>query len=226
MKKPNIICHMMTSIDGRIDCEMVGQLTGVKEYYTALEELNLPTTLSGRVTAQLELAMPGIFQAEKSEPFGKEGISRKAEADGYEVIVDTKGMLLWEDDTEAEKPHVIITSEQVSTEYLEYLDTRNISWIACGREKIDLVRVMEILAEELGVERLGIVGGPAINSAFLDAGLLDEISILIGSGIDGRQGMPAVFDGFPKDKSPIPVKLKKVKTYENGAVWLRYLVAE
>ena len=188
MKKPNIICHMMTSIDGRIDCEMVGQLTGVKEYYTALEELNLPTTLSGRVTAQLELAMPGIFQAEKSEPFGKEGISRKAEADGYEVIVDTKGMLLWEDDTEAEKPHVIITSEQVSTEYLEYLDTRNISWIACGREKIDLVRVMEILAEEFGVERLGIVGGPAINSAFLDAGLLDEISILIGSGIDGRQG--------------------------------------
>ena len=161
MKKPNIICHMMTSIDGRIDCEMVGQLTGVKEYYTALEELNLPTTLSGRVTAQLELAMPGIFQAEKSEPFGKEGISRKAEADGYEVIVDTKGMLLWEDDTEAEKPHVIITSEQVSTEYLEYLDTRNISWIACGREKIDLVRVMEILAEEFGVERLGIVGGPA-----------------------------------------------------------------
>ena len=199
MKKPNIICHMMTSIDGRIDCEMVRQLTGVKEYYTALEELNLPTTLSGRVTAQLELAMPGIFQAEKSEPFGKEGISRKAEADGYEVIVDTKGMLLWEDDTEAEKPHVIITSEQVSTEYLEYLDTRNISWIACGREKIDLVRVMEILAEEFGVERLGIVGGPAINSAFLDAGLLDEISILIGSGIDGRQGMPAVFDGFPKD---------------------------
>lgn len=226
MKKPNIICHMMTSIDGRIDCEMVGQLTGVKEYYTTLEELNLPTTLSGRVTAQLELAMPGIFQAGKSEKFGKEGISRKVEADGYEVIVDTKGMLLWKDDTEAEKPHVIITSEQVSTEYLEYLDTRNVSWIACGREKIDLVRVMEILAEEFGVERLGIVGGPAINSAFLDAGLLDEISILIGSGIDGRQGMPAVFDGFPKDKSPIPVKLKKVKTYENGAVWLRYLVAE
>ena len=102
MKKPNIICHMMTSIDGRIDCEMVGQLTGVKEYYTTLEELNLPTTLSGRVTAQLELAMPGIFQAGKSEKFGKEGISRKVEADGYEVIVDTKGMLLWKDDTEAE----------------------------------------------------------------------------------------------------------------------------
>lgn len=222
MKKPNIVCHMMTSIDGRIDCAMVGQLTGVKEYYSTLEELNLPTTLSGRVTAQLELAMPGVFQAGKSGLFGKEGFSKKVEADGYEVIVDTKGTLLWEDDKEAKKPHVIITSEQVSIEYLEYLDTRNISWIACGREKIGLARAMEILVEKFGVERLGIVGGPAINSAFLDAGLLDEISILIGLGIDGRHGMPAVFDGLTKDKEPIPIELKAVKTYENGAVWLRY----
>lgn len=26
MSKPYIICHMMTSLDGRIDCAMVGQL--------------------------------------------------------------------------------------------------------------------------------------------------------------------------------------------------------
>lgn len=224
MKKPYIVCHMMTSVDGRIDCAMVGLLTGVEEYYTTLEELNLTATLSGRVTAQLELAMPGVFQTQKGEPFGKEGFSKKAAANSYEVIVDTKGTLLWEDDSEASKPHVIITGGQVTKAYLEYLDTRNISWIACGKEKIDLVRAMDILAEEFGVERLGIVGGPAINSAFLDAGLLDEISILIGLGIDGRKGMPPVFDGLTQDKEPIPLKLKDVKTYENGAVWLRYLV--
>ena len=54
---------MMTSLDGRIDCAMVGRLEGVKEYYTALEDLDLPTTLSGRVTAQTEMALPGVFQA-------------------------------------------------------------------------------------------------------------------------------------------------------------------
>ena len=85
-------------------------------------------------------------------------------------------------------------------------------------------RAVEILAEEFGVERLGIVGGPIINSAFLEAGLLDEISLLIGLGIDGRKGLPAVFDGFPMEKTPVPLQLKEAKTYKNGAVWLRYLV--
>ncbi len=33
-----------------------------------------------------------------------------------------------------------------------------------------------------------------INTAFLEAGLLDEISLLVGAGIDGRGGMPAVLE--------------------------------
>lgn len=222
MKKPYIVCHMMTSVDGRIDCEMVGKLEGVKEYYTTMEELDIPSTLSGRVTAKLELALPGEFHAKENEPLGKENVSKKVEAEGYEVIVDTRGTLLWEDDSANRKPHLIITSEQVSKEYLDYLDTRNISWIACGKEKIDIARAVEILAEVFGVKRLGIVGGPAINTSFLEAGLLDEISILIGLGIDGRKGMPAVFDGFPMDKEPIPLKFKDIKMCGNGAVWLRY----
>lgn len=140
------------------------------------------------------------------------------------MIADTKGTLLWDNDAGSEKPHLIITSEQVSKEYLAYLDERHISWIACGKEKIDLAKAMEILTEEFSVERLGIVGGPMINSVFLEEGLLDEISILIGLGIDRRKGMPTVFDGFSMDKKTIPLKLKDVKTFENGAVWLRYLV--
>ena len=91
----------------------------------------------------------------------------------YEIIVNTKGMLLWNDDAGSKKPYLIITSEQVSKEYRNYLDKRHISWIACGKEKIDLVKAMGILAEEFSVERLGIVGGPMLNSAFLEAGLLE-----------------------------------------------------
>ncbi len=226
MKKPYIVCHMMTSIDGRIDCAMTAQLAGVEEYYAALEGLDLPSTLSGRVTAQLEMSLPGVFKAQQNEPLGREGFSKKADAKGYEIITDTRGTLLWEEDTDASKPHLIITSEEVSREYLNYLDERQISWIACGKGKIDLKRAVEILAEEFGVERLGIVGGPIINSAFLEAGLLDEISLLIGLGIDGRKGLPAVFDGFPMEKTPVPLQLKEAKTYKNGAVWLRYLVQQ
>ena len=53
MSKPYIVCHMMMSIDGRIDCGMTVQLAGNHEYYEALAALNAPTRVSGRVTAQL-----------------------------------------------------------------------------------------------------------------------------------------------------------------------------
>ena len=135
------------------------------------------------------MAEPGVFESKDTTPYGQEGFSKKTEAKGYEVIVDTKGKLLWPDAKDMEKPYLIITSEQVTKEYLQYLDRQNISWIACGKEKIDLVRAAEILKEEFHVEKMGIVGGPKINTAFLDAGLLDEISILIGPGIDGREEM-------------------------------------
>ena len=54
---------MMTSLDGRIDCGMTAKLPGVEEYYAALNKLNLTATLSGRVTAQLEMAKKGEFEA-------------------------------------------------------------------------------------------------------------------------------------------------------------------
>lgn len=222
MKKPYIICHMMTSVDGRIDCAMTSLLPGVDDYYATLGALNTPSTLSGRVTAELEMAEPGFFEPKDKTPLGKEGFSKKSAAEGYEIVTDTHGKLLWPASSDSEKPYLIVTSEQVSKEYLNYLDGQNISWIACGKEKIDLVRVCEILAEEFGVKRMSIVGGPAINTAFLNEGLLDEISILIGAGIDGRWEMPSVFDGREMSYPLTHLKLTDVQKFDSGAVWLRY----
>ena len=80
MNKPYIICHMMTSVDGRIDCAMTSQLPGVEDYYKTLDELNVPTTVSGRVTAELEMAEPGFFEAKNSETYTQEGFSKKGSA--------------------------------------------------------------------------------------------------------------------------------------------------
>lgn len=224
MKKPYIICHMMTSLDGRIDCAMTSQLPGVDNYYETLNTLDVPSTVSGRVTAELEMALPGVFKAVDTTPFGKEGFSKSVDAAGYEIVVDTHGKLLWEDAAGMEKPYLIITSEQVPKEYLRYLDGKNISWIACGSERVNLAHAAEILFENFGVKRMGIVGGAAINTSFLNDGLLDEISILIGAGIDGRAVMPSVFDGREMSFPLTHLKLSDVKKFDSGAVWLRYNV--
>ena len=224
MNKPYIICHMMTSVDGRIDCAMTAKLQGVNEYYSALAALDVPTTFSGRVTAQLELALPGTFVPTHYEPIGASTFSKKTQAEGYSVVADSKGTLLWENDIVDGSPLIVVVSEQASKEYLEYLDCKHISWIVAGAQRIDLAQAAEMLKQHFGVQRMAVVGGGNINAGFLDAGLLDEVSILLAPGIDARGGMAAAFDGLAMDKEPVHLKLKNVTAYDDGAIWIRYSV--
>ncbi len=224
MKRPYIISHMMMSLDGRIDCAMTEQLKGVEEYYSTLDSFDAPTHLSGRVTAELEMAKMGKFQSNDDTTLGKEGFHKALTAVGYEVVLDTQGTLLWEDQKNMERPVLVLTSENVKREYLDYLEENHVSWIVCGEGHIDLGRSVEILRHDFGIERMVVVGGGHINAGFLEAGLLDEVSILIGAGIDGREGMGAVFDGLLMGRAVTPLKLEKVESFESSAVWLRYRV--
>lgn len=189
---------MMTAVDGCIDCAMTEQLPGVQKYYSTLDSLAAPSRVSGRVTAQLEMARPGTFEPQDAA-LGHESFSRNADADGYEIVIDTRGTLLW-DEPDA--------SERVSRDYLAYLGGLHISWIACGKERVDLARACEILASAFGVERMAVVGGGHINAAFLAAGLLDEVSVLIGAGIDGRRVRrpahePAAHAAAPRERQAL-----------------------
>ena len=51
-------------------------------------------------------------------------------------------------------------------------------------------------------------------------------SILIGAGIDGRGGMPAVFNGLPKAHLVILLHLTDVPKLDSGAVWMTYRIQQ
>lgn len=221
MNKPYIIVHMMTSIDGRIDCGMTAQLRGNNEYYSTLDSLDAPTRVSGSVTAATEMAN-GDVKFNASKKLNKIAFKKNTIANSYNIVTDSTGHLRWSNEAGSGFPHLVLTSENVSQEYINYLNQNNISWIAVGKEHVDLKKAMDILANEFGVKRLAVVGGGKINGGFLSAGLVDEISIVIGPGVDGRSGQPALFDGLTSS-IPIPLKLKSVQNYSDGAIWLRYL---
>ena len=67
----------MSSIDGRIDCAMTAQIKGVEEYYKTLDSLETPARLSGRITAELEMALKGKFIPKNQEAIGKELFNKK-----------------------------------------------------------------------------------------------------------------------------------------------------
>ena len=165
--KPYIITHMMTSVDGRIDCPMVGQLS-TDEYYIALERLGKCSKLSGRVTTVLEC--PAVKEETAAgttgTPIGHEALYVCRKADEYTITADTHGKILWKSNEADGHPVISIVTEDVSKEYLDSLTGQGISWIASGKGHIDLRRAVEILCEEFGVERLAIVGGGHICGGF------------------------------------------------------------
>lgn len=89
--RPYIISHMMTSVDGRIDCPMVGQLS-TDEYYIALEKLGPCSKLSGRITTALECsAVKEESTPMEGTPIGHKSVYVANKSDEYTIIVDTYG---------------------------------------------------------------------------------------------------------------------------------------
>ena len=225
--KPYIVSHMMESVDGRIDCDMTEQIDPSNSYYDALDQLNCPSQLMGRVTMQMHYADSEPFVAADKTPIGRKSLYIATHSEGYTIAIDTHGSLRWSDAEQDGRPLLVITSEACPKEYFDYLTGLDISWIAVGKERIDLKQAMDMLYTDFGVERLAITGGGHINGAFLEAGLIDEVSVMIGPGIDGRKGMTAVFDGIDDaDRSATLLNLNSVEKVNDGTVWLRYAVVK
>ena len=215
----------MESIDGRIDCGMVDKISG-DEYYTTLNSLDCMASVEGRITMEHYYALPEKLVAKDKTPLGKKEVFKSTERNDFHICPDTKGILQWDSATmEDGRPLLILTSENVPAEYISYLRKKDISYIATGKNGIDLADAMDTLGSDFGVKRLAVLGGGLINGGFLAAELIDEVSLLLAPGIDGREGWRAMFDGIA-DQSKLPTKLsiQSVEKLDNDVLWIKYNV--
>ena len=115
--------------------------------------------------------------------------------------------------------------ETAPADYLDYLQKKDISYLFAGAKGDDLRAAMQTLAEVFGVESLSLQGGGIINGAFLHAGLIDELSLVVYPGIDGSAASPSVFEYIGKEHLPArgqSLELLSAETVQDGIVWLRY----
>lgn len=224
--RPRIICHMLSSIDGRIDGAALKNVVSGKEYEDTGSKLGGDAWICGRVTMQQHFSEVGHFKPRSEESIGEYTSHIALKADSYAIAVDTHGSLLW-DGGDLDGEHLIcILSENAPAEYLEYLRENGISYIAAGAAGVDLEKAATTLHEAFGINTLLLEGGGHINGAFLQAGLVDEVSLLLAPGIDGRPEVPSVFDGVVATaKSAVALQLKSVQQLDNGVLWLRYDVS-
>ena len=69
-------------------------------------------------------------------------------------------------------------------------------------------------------------GGGVLNWSFIQAGLCDEVSLVVATSADGSTKTPTLFmekEGLSEDK-PVHLKLQDVKIMDGDSLWLRYTV--
>lgn len=237
MEKPYVICHMLSSLDGKIDGRYMSipENALVREEYGRLREFfHCQATLYGTVTMQGSYSA-GL--APKSLPdqerYPREDYIAESDVANYIISLDPKGILGWNskyiEKKGRPKAHVIeILTEQVSDAYLSYLRKFDISYLFAGKKTLDCALLLQKLKISFGIERLMIAGGGATNWSFLQAGVMDELSLVICPVADGNTTSVSIFEwsDFLPVKPPVAFSLKDVKKLEGDGIWLRYTVKE
>jgi riboflavin biosynthesis pyrimidine reductase len=213
---------MLCSVDGKIDATSLKGVIGAGEYEATAAQLNGDAWICGRTTMQ-HFADAEPFVAVATKTAGPQAVHVARRAQSYAITVDTIGKLRWSR-ADIDGDHLIcVVSERVREDYLATLRSVGISYIVSGEDAVDLVRAVNLLGEHFGIRRLLLEGGGHINGAFLEAGLVDELSLLIVPGIDGRHDIPAVFDGVsPARSTAVSLRLKSVERRANDTLWIRY----
>ena len=98
------------------------------------------------------------------------------------------------------------------------------SYIFAGKDSLDLPLAARKLKELFGIESMLLSGGGIVDWAFLQAGLIDEISLIIPPVIDGGTGLASAFDdsAFAANHRPKSLALIGVQRLDGDCIWLRY----
>jgi riboflavin biosynthesis pyrimidine reductase len=224
--KPHVICHMAASVDGRTLHSRWRPSGGAGDLFERLhEELGGDAWLIGRVTGA-EFAKGKSYPARTDARFPREAWFARRDAKAYGVVLDAHGKIAWARADIGGDPIVVVLTEQVSDAHLAGLRADGVSYIFAGKAAVDLALTLELLNRELGVKRLLLEGGGGANGAFLRAGLVDEISLILCPAVDGAKGAPSVFDSTEAEAGqPAPVRamtLASSQALDGGARWLRY----
>jgi len=229
MERPCIICHMVTSIDGKVTGEFLKQRAGEKAaevYYELHRQYQADAFCCGRVTMegsftgghQPELTAYQNIRVLREDYVAASGVSF------YAVAFDRHGRLGWisshiaDEDPGYDKAHIIeVLCEDVSDAYLAYLREIGVSYIFAGAVEMNLSLALEKLKKLFGIHTLLLEGGSIINGAFAREGLIDALSLVVAPIMGDKSDKPLFWDGQLEN-----YQLRAVSDMGDSIVWLQY----
>ncbi|MBR4097297.1 MAG: dihydrofolate reductase family protein [Oscillospiraceae bacterium] len=219
MNRPYIICHMVTSIDGKVTGNFLfrSECIGATEiYYDINRKLKADGFICGRVT--MEGSFTDGYYPDLSEyaPVTDRTDFIPQNLSGfYAVAFDTKGRLGWKSekiidpdgDVGYDGAQIIeVLTEQADDCYLGYLKAMKIPYIFAGKTEIDVGLALEKLRQAFGCETLLLEGGSIINGAFQRADAIDELSLVVAPVVADKDDKPLFTDSIVADFELISVE--------------------
>ena len=207
MTRPYIICHMVTSIDGKVTGDFLFQnecAEATDIYYRINRERKADGFICGRVTMEGSFTEGWYPDLSKYKHVNKKTDFLVNDLSGfYAVAFDTHGKLGWrsnkitdpDGDPGYDGAQIIeVLSEDVDERYLGYLEAMEIPYIFAGETSIDVEIALFKLKNIIGCEALLLEGGSIINGAFERAGAVDELSLVVAPVIAGKDSKPLFMD--------------------------------
>lgn len=226
--RPVVICHMVQSIDGRVTGGFLGSSEGEKaceSYYEINRMLKGDAFACGRITMESSFTngfRPDLTAYDGSDITAEDYIARRHGY--YAVSFDRNANVGWQDgiirddDTGYDDCHVIeVLTENAPKEMLAYYRSIGVSYIFAGRDDIDIAAALRKLYSLFGIKKLLLEGGSIINGAFLRAGAVDTLSIVVAPLIADKDDKPLF-----SDASMCSFRLIGANPMGDGSVWLRY----
>lgn len=234
MNRPNIICHMVMSINGKVtgkflENEKYSEL--LNTYFKIHRDFKADAFLCGRTTFESSFSQfitpitYDITPVERVDYIGER-------ADFYAVVMDTKGKLYWErnhlidEDSGYNNARIIeILTENVSDNFLAHLQANNISYIFAGEEILDIHLAVQKLYELFGIKNLLLEGGGVINGSFLDAGVIDELSLVVIPTIEHSIEEVSLIETGRYGANALEItdyNISEVQNLQDGGLWITY----
>lgn len=232
--RPYIICHMTTSIDGRLHpSRFTAPAAGVskevfrKHYERTYQGFEADGWIVGRKTMS-EMAKGTERSVAAAPKVPREAHIAERRGRKLAVAIDPSGRVHYGKDDVGGDHAVAVLGTHVTDAYLSELRQDGVSYVFAGAKGDDLSGALEQLAALFGVKKLLLEGGGKINGAFLKHKLIDEFSTLIHPAVDGVAGTQSIvdYDGPDGDRPGAgqSLRLTHCEALEGGMVWLRHTV--
>jgi 2,5-diamino-6-(ribosylamino)-4(3H)-pyrimidinone 5'-phosphate reductase len=228
--RPYVICHMCTSLDGKILARRWEKLRGVGDSGSLFERtaasFGVPAWLVGTKTMQ-EFAAGSVQLPDADASTARADHLAAPQASSFAIGADAHGVLRFKRGDVQGDHVVLLVSHRVSDGYLAHLRSAGVSYLFCGQELINLKTALRKIGQKLRLRKLMLEGGGTFNGAMLKEGLIDEVSQVILPVIDGSVGISSVFDmpGRPLRRAAARLRLVSQRALPGGVQWLRYRIA-